>query len=174
MKSFRAPWGTALVAVSAITTVSCIAVATVPLFADMHGWGFLVAVLPLALVVGTLPFAIRGYAIGDGTLRIDRPGWSNTIPLDKLESAEAGAKSMKCSIRTCGNGGLFSFTGWYWCKEWGTYRAWVTHLDRIVVLRFTDRTIAVSPEYPQAFLETLVAETGIDTLPRSNSQGDVQ
>jgi hypothetical protein len=33
---------------------------------------------------------------------------------------------MNKSLRACGNGGGFSFTGWYWSKSLGSYRAFVT------------------------------------------------
>lgn len=35
--------------------------------------------------------------------------------------------------RTCGNGGLFSFTGFYWSKQIGRYKACVNDLSRTVV-----------------------------------------
>jgi hypothetical protein len=62
---------------------------------------------------------------------------------------------MTKSLRTCGNGGAFSFTGWYWSKSLGFYRAFVTDLNRTVVLRFEKKTVVVSPGEPEDFAEAL-------------------
>ncbi|VGO17923.1 hypothetical protein PDESU_06525 [Pontiella desulfatans] len=60
---------------------------------------------------------------------------------------------MKGSIRLCGNGGLFSFTGLYRNKKLGNYRVFVNDLNRAVVLRFSKRTTVVTPDDPAAFVE---------------------
>jgi hypothetical protein len=64
---------------------------------------------------------------------------------------------MTGAIRTCGNGGLFSFTGWYWSRELRGHRAFVTDFNRTVVLRFKSRTIVVSPDDPEAFVKAASA-----------------
>lgn len=109
-------------------------------------WG-----MPL-LVLGCLPFMVRGYQIKDGALLIRRPWWTTRVDLVGLKSVESLPRAMKGSIRTCGNGGGFSFTGWYWNKAIGHYRAFVTDMNRTVVLRLADRTMVVSPERPEAFV----------------------
>lgn len=58
---------------------------------------------------------------------------------------------MRGSLRLCGNGGMFSFTGWYRNRALGVYRAFVTDLKSTVVLKFAKRTIVVSPERPEEF-----------------------
>jgi hypothetical protein len=62
---------------------------------------------------------------------------------------------MTKSLRTCGNGGAFSFTGWYWSKSLGFYRAFVTDLNSTVVLRFGKRTVVLSPEDPEDFVSEM-------------------
>jgi len=59
------------------------------------------------------------------------------------------------SIRTCGNGGFFSFTGFYWSRKLKSYRAYVTDLRRTVVLRYERRTILLSPDSPEDFVREL-------------------
>lgn len=59
---------------------------------------------------------------------------------------------MRGSRRICGNGGMFSITGWYRNRALGTYRAFVTNLKDTVVLRFPARTIVISPENPERFV----------------------
>lgn len=72
-----------------------------------------------------------------------------------LISAEAMPEAMSGSLRTCGNGGAFSFTGWYWSRRLGAFRAYVTDLNRTVVLRFGKRTVIVSPGAPEDFAKEL-------------------
>jgi len=63
---------------------------------------------------------------------------------------------MRRSLRTCGNGGFFSFTGFYWSKSLKSFRAYVTDLNRTVVLRYDRRTVVVSPESPDDFARLLL------------------
>ncbi len=67
---------------------------------------------------------------------------------------------MRTCLRTCGNGGMFSFTGWYWSRPLGHFRAFVTDLNRTVVLRFADRTLVVSPEHPEEFVREISHRVG--------------
>ena len=62
---------------------------------------------------------------------------------------------MTRSLRTCGNGGFCSYTGWYWSQSLGTHRAFVTDPARTVVLRYARRTVVVSPGDPEAFTHAL-------------------
>ena len=107
------------------------------------------------IVLGCLPFMIRGYAITEDAILIRRLFWTTRLDRDGLKSAEVVPKAMKGSLRTCGNGGGFSFTGWYWSKSLGTFSAYVTDLNRTVVLRFEKRTVVVSPDRPEDFLKAL-------------------
>ena len=64
----------------------------------------------------------------------------------------------RCSkaLRTCGNGGLFSFTGFYWSKRLGPFRAYVTNHRHCVVLRLAGKTVVMSPDDPEAFMRALL------------------
>jgi hypothetical protein len=72
-----------------------------------------------------------------------------------LREASVDAEAMRRSLRICGNGGLFSFSGWYRSKRLGVFRAYVTDLNRTVVLTFPRRKIVLSPDQPEAFVEAL-------------------
>jgi len=161
MTSFSAPWGTAVAVVSVLTTLFCIALAIVFFVLDIGSLRLLPIAFFLALPAGAALFTVRGYAIGDGRLHVRRLLGTDSISLDGLRSAERAPGVMKRGLRICGNGGLFSFTGYYHNQELGAYRAWVMHLDRAVVLRFADRVRVISPGEPEAFLEALARETGI-------------
>jgi hypothetical protein len=153
MKTYRAPWGRALRWSSAFLVVLAVAYSV--------GMSFLPGVpswipwlLPL-IVLGCLPFAVRGYAITGDAILIRRLLWTTRLERSGLTSAEARTRAMSGSLRTCGNGGGFSFTGWYWSKALGAYRAFVTDFDRTVVLRFGKRTVVVSPDEPEDFAAEL-------------------
>jgi len=158
MKKFRAPWGKSLFWMSVVVTVICFGATgvvwnsprdfKVPALTAMQ-W------LPLALPFACLPFVIRGYIITDDAILIRRLFWSTRYERVFLKSAEVLPNAMKGSIRTCGNGGAYSFTGWYWSRRLGAYRAFVNDLNRTVVLRFSMRTIVISPDDPQDFVAAL-------------------
>jgi len=150
MQTFGAPWGKTLLFISIISTALLVLVA---LALDRSGP---LPRLLLLLPAGALPFVIRGYTIEDGHLGIRRLFWTTRIPLAGLKSAQFRPDAMRMSIRTCGNGGLYSITGWYWNRTLGAYRAWVTDLNRSVVLTFAGgRTLVVSPSDPAAFVAAL-------------------
>lgn len=156
-KVFDAPWGKAL------RWSSCALVAfTVVMFIFYKSSGTIGLavgswVLPFILL-GTLPFIIRSYAIAGDELLIRRLFWTTRLPLAGLKSAEVEPRVMSNSLRTFGNGGAFSFTGWFWKKPLGHYRAFVTDLNRTVVLRFEKRTVVVSPAEPEEFVRQLAPQ----------------
>jgi hypothetical protein len=159
MKTYRAPWGKPLVICSgllAVLAVACVIAAAsmrpaiTPAFLAPFAQWFLPAI-----VLGCLPFMIRGYAITDDAILIRRLFWTTRMSRAGLTFAKALPKVMNKSLRTCGNGGAFSFSGWYWSKSLGFYRAFVTDLNPTVVLRFGKRTVVVSPDDPEDFVSEL-------------------
>ena len=68
--------------------------------------------------------------------------------------------AMRGSIRTFGNGGAFSFSGFYYNKRLGSYRAFVTDPRRAVVLRYATRRVVLSPAAPDDFVGDLAVPTG--------------
>ena len=159
MKHYQAPWGRSLVIVSALATALCLGLtlfewSTIPR-PPLGIPAFWLGLLPLALVIGCALFTIRGYALTPDTLLIHRLLWSTRVSLAELLSAEYLPGAMRGSIRTCGNGGFFSVTGLYWSRLLGSYRAFVTDLQRTVVLRFPGRTLVLSPESPEEFVRVV-------------------
>jgi hypothetical protein len=68
---------------------------------------------------------------------------------------------MKGSIRTMGNGGLFSFTGLYRSRKLGTFRAYATDMKCSVILKYEERTVVATPEYPEEFAELVRQFSGL-------------
>jgi hypothetical protein len=159
MKHYEAPWSTSLIVISVLTTIVCLG-ATVGAWLNLGSkhlpialnW---VALMPLGILFGTALFTIRGYSISSDSILVDRLLWSTVLPRAGLESAQVEPDAMRGSLRTFGNGGAFSFTGFYYNKRLGSYRAYVTDPHRTVVLRYTNRRVVLSPAGPESFVSDL-------------------
>ncbi|MDB6031130.1 MAG: hypothetical protein JWM16_1468 [Verrucomicrobiales bacterium] len=149
VKHYQAPWDTLLIVLSSLLTALCLGIAFV---AWNHGGKpFWVGPLMLAFVLGCALFAIRGYTITPDAILVHRLFWKTRLPLLGLNSAKFEPNAMRWSIRTFGNGGFFSYSGFYRNKALGGYRALVTDRHLTVVLRFSRRTVVVSPASPEQF-----------------------
>jgi hypothetical protein len=154
MKYYQAPWAPSLVTISTAATVVCLG-AALSLFLQGHGWLPWMASLPLALIIGSALFTIRGYSITPNAILVHRLFWKTRLPFSGFESAEFKPDAMRKSVRTFGNGGLFSFTGWFYSKALGAYRAFVTNPHLTVVLRYSRRIVVLSPASPEQFVHDL-------------------
>lgn len=153
--TFKAPWGRTLCWVSLFASLIIVA-AMVPMFwkikPEALRW---MMALPALILAGAALFIIRNYTIQPNGLAIRRLLWTTQISLSGLQSAELMPDAMRSSLRLFGNGGLFSITGWYRNGALGNYRAFVTDLTKTVVLRFSTKTIVVSPQNPEQFISEI-------------------
>jgi hypothetical protein len=164
--SFNAPWGAPLALMTAVCAVICL---SLPLPGLMIGlgssaalrargmsmippWtGWLLVAVPLLTFVVSAAFMVRGYVLTDTSLIIKRLGWESRLDLSRLNSATVDPDAFRRSLRLFGNGGFFSFTGWFRNKKLGIYRAYATDTRNAVVLRFSDKTVVITPGDPQKF-----------------------
>jgi len=147
--TYAAPWGKTLTVVSVLMSLLCVGVSTWLLWSGRGSpWA---ALLPAGIIAGSALFTIRGYELTPGVLRIRRLLWTTRLSLAGLQSAAFEPEAMHGSIRTFGNGGLFSFSGYFRNRILGSYRCYATDLHRSVVLRFPAETVVVSPSAPQEF-----------------------
>ena len=157
---FDAPWSKTLIFITVLSCGVAVGIVLLAGFIDppKEDW---VRWLVMGLAIVGLPlsalFGIRGYQLEGRQLLINRPLWNTAIPLDELRETTTDPDAMRGCIRLCGDGGLFSFTGWYRSKRLGTYRAFATDPARSVVLTFPRRTIVVTPADPDAFVQALIA-----------------
>ena len=144
MRSYNAPWSKTLIVISALAAVVCLGASFVSAWRTrcIFSWP---ALLPLTILVGSTFFTVRGYSITPVAILVHRLFWTTRLPLAGLQSAQFEPEAMRGSIRTFGNGGCFSFTGFYWNKPLRSYRAFVTDQHQTVVLRYSARTVVVSP-----------------------------
>ena len=159
MKHYEAPWSTSLIITSVFTTVICLGVSGGAAWETATGhqpaalrW---VVLLPLIILFGCALFTVRGYEITSDAILVQRLLWSTALPRAGLESARVEPEIMRGSLRTFGSGGAFSFTGFYYNKRLGSYRAYVTDPRRPVVLRYASRRVVLSPAAPEDFVHDL-------------------
>jgi hypothetical protein len=156
MKNYKAPWSTSLIIISSLATILCVGIAIGMIWSSrgIRPW---VALLPLAIICAGALFTIRGYTVTPDVILVHRLFWTTRLPLAGLQSAQFEPDAMRRSLRTFGNGGLFSFTGLFRTKALGAYRAFVTDPHQTVVLHFPRRTLVVSPGSPEEFVHDIGA-----------------
>lgn len=154
---FGAPGGRARLVISALSVVVLLGAPWIMLSTlnFSRGLNVAIAVIPVIILAGAAAFMVLSYEIRDDALLIKRPGWTTRIPLSGLHAVEINPQAMTRSIRVFGNGGLFAFNGLFWSKNLGWFRAYVTDLNRSVVLKLTDRVIVISPDQPEIFVTEL-------------------
>jgi len=155
--SYKAPWSRPLWITSVASTFLCLAVASINFTAGLNRFpsasvGRWVGLSLVAVVLVSALFTIRSYSVDGDNLLIQRLFWTTRLPLTGLMTAKVENLALSRCLRVCGNGGLFSFSGWYWCRPLGRFRAYATDCRRTVVLRFVDRTVVVTPDRPEEFV----------------------
>jgi hypothetical protein len=183
MTPYRATWSTLLRIITVAASLLCVGVAINERQAlasgDFRSLDFWFGVLPLALLIGTALCTVRGYSITLDAIFVQRLCWKTRLPRQGLESAEYQPGVLRHSFRTFGNGGLFSFTGWYYNRTLGTYRAYATDIHRTVVLRLRGKTIVLTPDEPERFVNELkelapgtpLLDPGRDGMPNADGDG---
>ena len=116
--------------------------------------------LLIVLTVAAIPavaawFAVTGYVLDGGTLFVKRLVSETRIPLDGLREASHEPEACKGSLRVFGNGGLYAFTGLYQNRRLGRFRLYGTDLAKSVVLSLPEGTVVVTPEQPEAFVDSV-------------------
>jgi hypothetical protein len=155
MKHYAAPWGKLLIGTSSCLTILCLGIAMVVAQSVNRGllWS---AILPVLVGIGCAVFTVRGYTVTPDAILVHRLFWATELPRAGLASAQFVPHAMRWSIRTFGNGGFFSFSGFYWNKVMGAYRAFVTDMRKTVVLRYrSSRPVVLSPATPEDFIRDL-------------------
>lgn len=157
-----APWSGLLKSVSIISTLllvgAGVAVArTIPTVGGSHLAAILAASCLPAIALVALLFVVISYEIDGTQLRIRRLLWHTCIDLTTMQQARADPTASQGSIRTAGNGGLFSFTGYYRSQSLGSYEAYVTDWRHAVIMRLPRRVIVTSPADPAGFVLALRA-----------------
>ncbi|PPS43990.1 PH domain-containing protein [Chroococcidiopsis sp. TS-821] len=157
---FKAPWAGSLIVIATITSALLLGIVLIGLLTGPRSdlaWIVAMVIIPVAILLTSLFFSIRGYVITDNTLYIQRLGWNTKVDLQNLITAEVDPQAMRNSIRKWGNGGLFSFSGKFYNRRLGNYEAYATDLSKAVILKLRDRTVVVTPDDPEKFAHQVLA-----------------
>ena len=153
---FSAPWSRSL---RLLTTFSVllllILVLTGLLWGPRQSWVWRMAMVgvPLAVLLGSLAFMVRGYVLTESRIEVRRLWWSTVLPFAGLAAVTGEPQGLRGSLRLFGNGGLFAFSGWFWNRRIGRFRAYATDPERSVLLRYRDgRQVVVTPHDVQHFI----------------------
>jgi len=153
-----APWSSSLRLMSALGTAVLVVVGVsayrgIPVVSGIaHTLGLGVALALILSLLGSFLFAVTGYAVDENALHIERPLFATRVPLADLQRVWFDPDACKGSLRLFGNGGLYSFTGFFRNKKLGIYRLFGTDLRRAVVLMLSQRTVVITPADPDAFI----------------------
>jgi hypothetical protein len=103
---------------------------------------------------------VRNYEITPTHL-IVRFGLSNrSFSISEISSIISRPNALSGGRRDFGNGGLWSFVGEFSHPEFGEMRAYVSDLQRTVVIKLPDLAVVISPDDPAAFVQKLQAQRG--------------
>lgn len=156
---YNAPWCKTL---TTVTVAACVLLVGMALFFVGIGLreGNLIllatAVLPLGILGITALFLVKNYRIVGDRLVIERLIWKTELDLNDLESASYDPTAMENSLRLFGDGGLFAFVGLFWNRKLGRYHSYATAPRLAVVLKFSQKTVVVTPEKPEQFVAELM------------------
>ena len=149
---FKAPWGIKITCITLAVSLLLLGIPAYILFVSPGENTYVITICTLISVfLGAMLFIIRGYTISGNNLLVHRLIWNSRIDLSGLVSVEINPEAMSYSIRTFGNGGLFSISGLFRNKTLGSYRAYATDPKRAVVLKYKKRTIVLTPDRPDVF-----------------------
>ncbi|WP_440903371.1 helix-turn-helix domain-containing protein [Catenovulum sp. SX2] len=117
-------------------------------------------VYSLPLLIGLyLLFSVKGYSIKDGCLLIHHLGWSSKYALSDISQVEVNPQAMMGSIRLFGIDQLYAAVGHFKNDVLGKYQAYATNAQNSVVLTISGKTFVITPDDPQAFKQSLDANT---------------
>jgi hypothetical protein len=163
MRRFAAPWDrqllTSTIALLAVIALTAIAGTAGALQANLRGIALAVALFSSVVAVGAWALAPRGFAIGDGRLRILRNGWpSLEVPLAEIRSVSLlDADALRGSLKLLGMGGLFGYYGIFKSPVLGSYRLHATRGSGLVLVRTQAHNHVLTPEPAEGFVEALLA-----------------
>jgi len=156
LAEFSAPWSRSL----RRTTTASVAVLLIAMQAGLltgprHWpvWRVAMVGVPLVVLLGALPFMVRGYVLTESHIEVRRLGWTTVLPLAGLVAVTGEPDGLDGSLRLLGNGGLFGISGWFWNRRIGGFRAYATDPGRVVLLRYRNgKKVVVTPHDVQHFI----------------------
>lgn len=104
---------------------------------DLHEMSVTVFIILLLIAIYAICYLFRplGYVLEHDGITIRRPIRNVKIPYTEIaEVFQAAPETMKWTMRTFGNGGLFGIYGKFWNKNYGNMTWYATRTDNMIVL----------------------------------------
>jgi hypothetical protein len=152
---FKAPWSAGLRRLSIYSISILVAVVLAAIVARQYlpaPVTLAVIALPFLILIAAAACMVKGYVLTNDEIVVKRLGWSTRFDLQGLRSVSGDNEAMQGSLRLFGNGGLLSYSGYFWNRKIGRYRAFATDPSRAVVMRYAHRTVVITPDDPQRFI----------------------
>lgn len=123
----------------------------------------LVTLLLVAVYVFSYLFRVTGYELNGQSLIIFRPIRNRVIPLTEiLRVGQVEKKSLRWSLRTFGNGGLFGYYGKFYNPTFGTMTWYASRRSNALLMQTTNsENILITPDEPEAFLGLLAKNRSV-------------
>ncbi len=153
MTEYKASWSTRLIILTLVATAILFGISIFS-YIQEKTINVIVWLTPLIWFIAAL-FTVRGYCIENNQLNIRRLLWETKIDLSNLKRVAFNPLAIQSSVRTFGNGGLFSFSGFFKNSILGTYRSYSTNYQNAVVLYFDSKTIVITPDNPVNFVSAI-------------------
>lgn len=158
-----APWSLALKVISVISTVVLLGVGiwafyTHPVdYKSQPSVMVLLGLLAWGILLASALSVVRSYSLDGQLLRVQRLLWSTTVDLPDITATSDGTELHAGTLRLLGNAGVMSFSGLFYHRRIGTFRAFVTDWEHAVILHRQPRPVVISPADPNAMVIALQA-----------------
>jgi hypothetical protein len=128
----------------------------------------LVAGLGAAILIVSYAFSVRGYAIQDRSVIVNRFIGNVRLPLDGIrELRAASADDFRGCVRLWGNGGLFGYYGLFRTSKLGKCSWYLTDRSKAVVIVSQAKTVLCSPDDVTGFITAI--QTYVTVPPATSS-----
>ncbi|MGD0134237.1 MAG: PH domain-containing protein [Bryobacteraceae bacterium] len=135
-----------------VTTVVCLGLLAV-IFA-VHN--IILSCLSIFVIILCFAYSPRGYSLAGRSILVQRLAGPARIDLsDVREARKAAPDDFRGCIRLGGSGGLFGYYGLFSTAKLGRCTWYVTDRSHCIVVVTPAKTVLVSPDNPEAFLDTI-------------------
>jgi hypothetical protein len=164
--SFSAPMGRSTIQMTLFAAIVLLFAGGLPLFLGLkrENGGRRVLIYSGLIVLLCLPatvfLKVRDYEVTASEVVVRYGFMTRSFPLAQIEEVTHQPNALRGARRDAGNGGMWSFLGWFSNRELGKIRAYVSDLDRTVVLKMPKYNLVVSPSAPAEFVQAVQKQKG--------------
>jgi len=131
--------------------------------------------IAIIVIISGFLYAVARYAPKacridqDGISVVRRNGKRILIPAQEILSIEPISRDcFRGGIRTCGVGGFFGSWGWFWSKQLGGFRAYVTNESLVLIRTAHQGPFVLSPDARDQFIASAIKTFNLTPTPRGS------